>query len=239
MIDFQNPQVINEIEKNEIEKVNYKLGILIGITDNESNKEILSEIKRLIEENKVNTEDSEKKFSLNIFKKIKNKPKALETKKCKEEKQVEEPEGLKEKIEIIRTEFRVKAAKIRIISERWIEQYKDIQNRILDLQQIIEGTVDESIKQRIKNSINYFTNISLIIQNQALTCIKLAQKYENIANNYDVSQMDLFSASSIGSIIDDIEKAKEEASRLSNNIGAEINQNSSVENSSNESVEER
>ena len=61
MIDLKNPQVINEIEKNEIEKLNYKLGILIGITSNEENEEILNEIKRLIKENRANTENSEKR----------------------------------------------------------------------------------------------------------------------------------------------------------------------------------
>ena len=54
MIDLKNPQVINEIEKNEIEKLNYKLGILIGVTSNEENEEILNEIKRLIKENRAN-----------------------------------------------------------------------------------------------------------------------------------------------------------------------------------------
>ncbi|MCI8617883.1 MAG: hypothetical protein HFJ60_06580 [Clostridia bacterium] len=237
MIDLKNPQVINEIEKNEIEKLNYKLGILIGITSNEENEEILNEIKRLIKENRANTENSEKRFSLNLFRKLKNRPKSLTSKKYKEEKQVERSEDLPEKLEIIRSEFRIKAAKIRIISEKWIEQYKDIQDKIIAIQQI-EKTVDESIKQRIKNSINYLTNINLIIENQALTCIRLAQKYENTANNYETSQADLFAASNIENIINDIEKAKEEANRLVNNIETGLNQNANIENSSSESIEE-
>lgn len=237
MIDLKNPQVINEIEKNEIEKINYKLGILIGITSNEENEEILNEIKRLIKENRANTENSEKRFSLNLFRKLKNRPKSLTSKKYKEEKQVERSEDLPEKLEIIRSEFRIKAAKIRIISEKWIEQYKDIQDKIIAIQQI-EKTVDESIKQRIKNSINYLTNINLIIENQALTCIRLAQKYENTANNYETSQADLFAASNIENIINDIEKAKEEANRLVNNIETGLNQNANIENSSSESIEE-
>lgn len=198
MIDLKNPQVINEIEKNEIEKLNYKLGILIGITSNEENEEILNEIKRLIGENKAHTENSEKRFSLNLFRKLKNRPKALTSKKYKEEKQ---------------------------------------QDKIIAIQQI-EETVDESIKQRIKNSINYLTNINLIIENQALTCIRLAQKYENTANNYETSQADLFAASNIENIINDIEKAKEEANRLVNNIETGLNQNANIENSSSESIEE-
>lgn len=226
-----------EIEKNEIEKLNYKLGILIGITSNEENEEILNEIKRLIGENKADTENSEKKFSLNLFRKLKNRPKALTSKKYKEEKQVEESEELPEKLEIIRSEFRIKAAKIRIISERWIEQYKDIQDKIIAIQQI-EETVDESIKQRIKNSINYLTNINLIIENQTLICVRLAEQYEMIASNYESSQVDLFVANNIENIINDIEKAKEDANRLANNIETGLNQNANIENSGSESIEE-
>lgn len=200
-IDFQNPQLINEIEKNEVEKLNYKLGILIGITSNEENEEILNEIKRLIEENKLHTE---KKISLSLFKKLRNRPKVLTSKKYKEERQ-EESELLPEKLEIIRSEFRIKSAKIRIISERWIEQYKDIQYKIMAFQQI-EKLADESIKERIKNSINYFTNISLIIENQILTCAGLAKQYETMANNYESSQVKLVATNNIENIMEDMER---------------------------------
>jgi len=237
MIDLKNPQVINEIEKNEIEKINYKLGILIGITSNEENEEILNEIKRLIKENRANTENSEKRFSLNLFRKLKNRPKSLTSKKYKEEKQVERSEDLPEKLEIIRSEFRIKAAKIRIISEKWIEQYNNIQDKINALQQI-EETVDESTKQRIKSSINYFANKSLIIQNQALTCVRLAKQYEIIASNYESSQMNLLATGSIENIINYIEEIKEQVNRLSDNFETELNQNSNIGNSSCESIKE-
>ncbi len=232
-VDFQNPQLINEIEKNEVEKLNYKLGILIGITSNEENEEILNDIKRLIEENKAHTE---KKILLSLFKKLRNRPKVLTSKKSKEEKQ-KEAEVLPEKLEMLRSEFRIKSAKISIISERWIEQYKDIQYKIMAFQQI-EKSSDKSIKERIRNSINYFANISLIIENQILTCVRFAKQYETMASNYESSQVNLFATNNIENIIENMEKVREEAKRLSNNIETGLNQNVNIENSDSENVEE-
>lgn len=206
-IDVYNLKTIDEFGKDEIEKMNSQLDILIGIirsyniTIEDMYNNLIIYIKEHSSPKEISVFNSLRKLTLLDSNNKQGKRHA-------KEKDLANTDKIQEKLECIRNKLRINAGKLNIIAGNSEEQYMRVQYQIIALQEVLKRVQEEksedeqivknnfllldkklqlsTIERKIKCKIDNYTGISINIAIRAEISKLLAQNNEELAirNNY-------------------------------------------------------
>lgn len=197
LIQSQTVETFNNIEDEELKRINMKLGILKASVENcylriESS---ILEIKGLIDEE---SSKKEEKSFINTLKEglpliFKNRAQKIQT--DKKSYDYNNLDRIIEKLESIRIELSINAQKLYEISKESEKHYIDIQYKIIALQELLRQSQEEktkseqdveSIKERnLLLKLNYYRGVSRNEQIILQTSRILAQKSGQSASEYE------------------------------------------------------
>ena len=192
LIDFNHVHTIYEFGKEEAEKNNMELDILISIlkTHNRKISDMYTELLEDVEKKSNNLESESflgllKKFSKRILK-DENEDTVFQESQEGEKVEVDLDE-IQEKLEIIRNDLLINIKKLQIIAKNSVEQYMNIQYQIIALQEVLNMNKQfDERKKAIKRKIEIWKGISINILNKIVIAKLIASHDEDLLENNEL-----------------------------------------------------